>query len=141
MDQNFIETFAGDVDNIRYLVIDFLGDETICGEVDCDCRMAYPWAVVAEVGTGYFDCGMDEYVDEEEEDEDLEDEETQTELISRSCSVEGALYAVKNFKQEYQFDTCPLLLTDAARYCLRLETDFQSGIETGNINFEDWKTS
>jgi hypothetical protein len=121
-----VEEFSGNVDNIQLLVVDFLGDESVCEHEDCNCGMDLPWAVIAEVAT-------DEYpVDEDDDDE----EETVSEVISRACSVEAALMSAREFQEECD-EKWSILLTDAASYVFKLEAAFSVAAKSGNFNWED----
>ena len=125
MDRN-VEIFSGDVSSIQILVVDFLGDESVCENEKCKCGMDLPWGVIAEVGT-------DEY-DIREFDEDIE--ETESQVIARSTSVEAALLSARKFELENE-QKWSVVLTDAAHYTFRLEAAFKEGVKTGNINWED----
>lgn len=119
-----IDFFAGDVDNIQLLVIDFVRD-CVCDTEGCGCGMDYPWAVIAEVA-------IDEYSVRDSDDE----EETDSQVIIRADSVEAALLSLRLFEEEYD-SKWSVILTDAAHYCFRLEASFKEGLKTGNINWED----
>lgn len=125
MDSN-LDVFSGDVENIQLLVIDFLGNESVCENGSCDCGMDLPWAVIAEVGTDEYDPAADT------EDE----EETKSEVLARATSVEAALLSLREFESEYS-QRWSVVLTDAAHYTFKVEAAFQEGLKTGNINWED----
>lgn len=121
-----IEVFSGDVDNIQLLVIDFLGDKSVCEHDECTCGMDLPWAVIAEVGTDEYDPAA----------VDGEDEETISEVIARATSVQAALLSLREFEDECS-QNWSVVLTDAANFTFKLEASFQEGLKTGNINWED----
>ena len=121
-----VEEFSGNIENIQLLVIDFLGDESVCEHDECNCGMELPWAVIAEVATDVYD------VNEEDDDE----EETVSEVISRACSVEAALMSASEFQDECD-EKWSILLTDAASYVFKLEAAFSVAAKSGNFNWED----
>ena len=121
-----VEEFSGNIENIQLLVIDFLGDESVCEHDECNCGMELPWAVIAEVATDEYD------VNEEDDDE----EETVSEVISRACSVEAALLSAREFLDECD-EKWSILLTDAGSYVFKLEAAFSVAAKSGNFNWED----
>jgi len=130
MDRN-VEEFNGNVQSVQLLVVDFLGDESVCDDEDCHCGMDLPWAVLAEVSSDEYDPSI----------EDLEEaEETVSEVVTRACSVEAALLSAREFQEECD-EKWSILLTDAASYTLKLEMAFQSAGKNGKYNWEDLQGS
>ncbi len=120
------DKFDGDVDNVKVLVIDFIGDTAVCEDDKCDCGMELPWGLFAEVGTDEFAIS-----------DDVEgEEETVSQLIARATTIETALMAAREFEKEHECKTT-ILLTDSAHWTMKLEVAFEEAKKTGNINWED----
>ena len=124
------DKFDGDIDNVKILAIDFVGDTPVCDDEKCDCGMELPWGLFAEVGTDEFSVS----------DSSDEDEETISQLIARTTTIETALMSAREFEKEHECKVT-ILLTDAAHWTMKLEVAFEEAKKTGNINWEDMEFS
>ena len=120
------EHFDGDIENVKLLAIDFVGDTPVCEDETCECGMEMPWGLFAEVLTGEFEIGNN----------DDDDEEIESHLIARTTTIESALMAAREFEKEYECKAT-ILLTDCANFTMKLEVAFEEAKKNGNINWED----